>query len=132
MTHLHYQKPDKNYNRRHLMAVASLGASVGGALGVAGPMTFGASLMTGAAAIGVGGFLGSKLLSGMTKTPSMPSVPQTTAQGLPATPTIEQARTNTREDTLDLLRRKNAGTILTTPQGLLDTGQTVGKTLLGA
>ena len=113
--------------------VGSIGASTASAIGMAGPITAGTAGWLGAGTILAGGaalYGATKIMGSMT--PEMPSVPQTTAQGLPATPTIEQARTNTREDTLDLLRRKNAGTILTTPQGLLDTGQTVGKTLLGA
>jgi hypothetical protein len=64
--------------------------------------------------------------------PSLPGVPQTTQQGLPATPTIEAAREGTRDDTLELIRRKRAGTVLTSPQGLLSTSDPTKKVLLGA
>ena len=113
------------------MAVASLGASVGGALGMAGPLTYGTSLAIGAGTIVAGGGLlygATKMMSGMQ--PKMPEVPS--GGQLPETPTIEQAREDSREDTLDLLRKKRAGTTLTTPQGLLSTSDTSKKILLGA
>jgi hypothetical protein len=130
IVHKHYEKPDENYNRRHLVAIASLGASVGGAVGLAGPLTFGTSLAIGAGTLAVGGFAASTLLSGLS--PSLPNVPQTAAQGLPQAPTIEQTREDTREEQLEILRRKRAGTILTSPEGLLSTSDVSGKTLLGA
>ena len=105
-------------------SVASVGATVGGALGVAGPMTFGSSFALGAASIGAAGFLGSSLLSGGQQ--QMPSM------STPAAPTYADANEAGREESLDLLRKKRAGTTLTTPQGLLSTSDTTSKTLLGS
>jgi len=112
-----------------LAPIASLGASVGGALGMAGPMTFGSSLAMGVGTIGVAGYLGKTLLSGA-KSPSMPST-DLNAQVGPA-PTYAQAGATAAEETKELQRRKAAGTTLTSPQGLLSTNQSVGKTLLGS
>jgi len=78
------------------------------------------------------GFGAKTLLSGLTQTPQLPNVPQTAAQGLPQAPTIEQAREDTREEQLDILRRKRTGTTLTSPQGLLSLSDVSGKTLLGS
>lgn len=112
-------------------AVASLGAKVGGAVGLAGPLTKGTSLLIGAGTIAAGGgaaFGATKLLGSLTpKIPGPGDIP-----AAPAAPTFEGAQATAREDTLDLLRRKRAGTILTSPQGLLSTEQTTQKTLLGA
>jgi hypothetical protein len=57
---------------------------------------------------------------------SMPSLPAT-----PQAPTYEQAEDTAREETIELLRRKRASTVLTSPQGLLEPSQVSGKTLLG-
>lgn len=111
-------------------AVASLGAKVGGAIGLAGPLTKGTSLLIGAGTIGAGAFAANTLTSALT--PKIPSAAGGDIPATPTTPTFEAAQTTAREDTLDLLRRKRAGTILTSPQGLLDLGEPTGKTLLGS
>ena len=130
--HKHYEKPDENYNRRHLTAIASIGVSIGGAIGLAGPLTFGTSFALGAAGLGVAGFAAKTLLGSLFSTPELPQVPQTAAQGLPQAPTIEQTREDTRAEQLEILRRKRAGTTLTSPEGLLSQSDVSGKTLLGA
>lgn len=129
--HKHHDYPDNKSDRRYLTAVASLGASVGGSLGMAGPLTYGTSL-----AIGTGTILaGGALMYGMTqmmKPPSMPDMGGQQAYQDIQAPTYEQAEDTAREDQLELARRKAALTTLTTPQGLLSTEPVTTKTLLGA
>jgi len=123
------------FNNKGLLTLASFGAKVAGTLGIAGPVTQGTALALGTATAGAGAFAAVKGTQLLTKSllPDIPiTPPQPLAQAVGPTPTIESAREQSREETLELIRRKRAGTILTSPQGsLLDPSSVVGKSLLG-
>jgi len=122
--------------------LALIGTKVAATIGAAAPATQTGAAILGATTVAAGTAAAVKGTQLLTKalTPKLPDIPSltppkiTTPTGTKAAePSIEAARKATREDTLALIRRKRAGTILTSPEGgLLEPANVVGKTLLGA
>ena len=115
--------------------IPALGTTVAGLIGIQGPVTLGTATAIGGATILGGGALavaGTKAL-GKALIPDIPALPSLgDIPAPPVAPTFEQAQEKTREEQLRDLRRKRAGTILTSPEGLLAPAEVTGKTLLGA
>lgn len=112
-------------------AVAGLGATVGGALALSAPLTFGTSFALGAGTLAVGGFAASKLLGALVPgAPKQPGVP-----GLPKSPSLANSEALAKEET-DKKRQAIARnkTNYTGPLGLtpLDKSGLNLKTLTGA
>jgi len=132
----HFPLEDKNLNRREFVftsaiaATASLGATVGGALAIAGPIQFGTALALGAGTLALGGgalYGASKLLPKAPDAQQLPSIPKA--------PSFEDASKKAKEDTQDKRRAiARNQTIKTDPLGLtpLDKSDLSLKTLTGA
>jgi hypothetical protein len=115
-------------------SVAALGATVGGALSMAGPLTFGTSLALGAGTLAAGG----GALYGLSKalSPDIPSAPSSSqSQGPSAAQIQSQAEAKAKED-VDKRRKAQARnkTTYTSPVGLTpaDKSDLNLKTLTGA
>lgn len=105
----------------------AVGASAAVAAGIGGATTL--------LAAGGLGFLGFKAIKSLTDKPDIPSqpapLPTIGGQQPTAAEFQKQADVKAQKERLELARRKRTGTILTSPQGLLSTSETVGKSLLG-
>ena len=99
------------------IGAAVLGTSLTASVGAVGTGILGGAILG-------GGLFAAQGLLGSSSTPDLPA--------LPAAPSFEDAQGTSREQQLEVLRHKRAGTTLTSPEGLLEPTQVTGKTLLGA
>ena len=119
-------------NKGHFIGAAVLGSTLAASAGATATTLLGTAL-------GVGGaFAAKSAFTSLTKpapvTAAPPPLPAAVATNEPSQKAqeIEKAATvKAQKERLELARRKRTGTILTSPQGLLTTTETVGKSLLG-